>query len=454
MKITPLGAAREVTGSLFHLQIAGRQYLVDCGLFQGEDGIEVRNETFPFSPKEISAVFITHAHLDHCGRIPLLFKQGFRGKIYCTFPTRDLAQFILLDAAKVQEEDYLRQARKKRRASEEAPPPLYSETDVLYAMNLFQPIDYGAPIQLSTNCLLRFHQSGHVLGSAFLEFEEEGKRILFSGDLGSPQRNVVPDPESPPPADLVFAESTYGDREHKSLNDSIQELQEAVQETYKAGGNVVIPAFALERAQDVLFYLRELRAENKVPQNQVFLDSPLSINLTEVYRHHIKDLDEEIGKLLQHGEEPFSFPGLEYTRAVEQSRAINEKSRIIVIAGSGMCQGGRILHHLKHNLWREESGIIFVGYQARLTLGRALIDGAKKVHIYGEPIAVRARIYTINGFSAHADQAALLSWLEATRKARILLNHGEEKVAEEFAQLLRKSGMQAELAEPGASYEM
>ncbi len=454
MKITPLGAAREVTGSLFHLEARGKQFLVDCGLFQGDEGGEVRNETFPFIPEEISALFVTHAHLDHCGRIPLLFKRGFRGPIYCTYPTRDLAQFILLDAAKVQEEDYLRQARKKKRAAEETSPPLYSEADALYAMKLFQPIRYGEPLRLGDSFLVRFHQSGHVLGSAFLEFEIDGKRVLFSGDLGSPQRNVVPDPESPPPADLVFSECTYGDRNHKPLSESIRELQEAIGATYEAGGNVLIPSFALERAQDILFYLRALCAKENIPQSPVFLDSPLSINLTEVYRQHSSDLDGEIRELLQHGEEPFSFPGLEYTRTVEQSRAINEKSRVIVIAGSGMCQGGRILHHLKHNLWRADSAVIFVGYQARSTLGRALIDGAKKVHIYGEPIAVRARLYTINGFSAHADRAALFSWLSKTGEARVILNHGEEKVAAGFAHFLRESGTQAELVEPGLTYEV
>lgn len=454
MKITPLGAAGEVTGSSFLVESGGKKFLVDCGLFQGDPESEERNRSFSFDPREIETVFLTHAHLDHCGRLPLLFKKGFRGKIYSTKATRDLAQFILLDAAKVQEEDFLRQSRKKKRAGEEALPPLYSEGDVLYSLALFSSVSYNSPIPLSSNLKVTFRQSGHVLGSAFLIFEEKGKRVVFSGDLGSPHRNVVPDPDLPPECDLVFCESTYGDRSHKTLEESIEELKEAINWAYNAGGNVAIPSFALERAQDVLYYLRSLREEKQVPQNPVFLDSPLSINLTEVYQHYIEELDEELRALISQGKDPFHFPGLEFTPTVEQSRAINQKNRIIVIAGSGMCQGGRILHHLKHNLWREDSAIVFVGYQARYTLGRAIVDGAKKVHIFGEPIAVKARIYTINGFSAHGDQRVLLGWLKSTGRAEVILIHGEENSAFSLATELKATNRSVKIAEQGRVYEI
>jgi len=454
MKITPLGAAGEVTGSSFLLEAGESKYLVDCGLFQGDPESEERNRSLPFDPKEIEAVFLTHAHLDHCGRIPLLFKKGFRGKIYSTSATRDLAQFILLDAAKVQEEDFLRQSRKKKRAGEETFPPLYSEGDVLYSLALFSSVPYNSPIPLSSNLRVTFRQSGHVLGSAFLVFEEQGKRVVFSGDLGSPHRNVVPDPEPPPECDLVFCESTYGDRSHKTLEESVEELKEAINWAFEAGGNVAIPSFALERAQDILYYLRVLREKKQVPQNPVFLDSPLSINLTEVYQHHIEELDEELRALISQGKDPFHFPGLEFTPTVEQSRAINQKNRVIVIAGSGMCQGGRILHHLKHNLWRDDSAIVFVGYQARNTLGRAIVDGAKKVHIFGELIAVKAKIYTINGFSAHGDKSVLLDWLKNTGKAEIILNHGEENSSSSLAMELKARQRSVDVAEQGKVYEI
>ena len=454
MKITPIGAAHEVTGSLLLVEAPGGPFLIDCGLFQGNPAEESKNRQFPFTPSSIKAVFLTHAHLDHCGRIPMLTGQGFRGPIYCTGATRDLAQFILLDSAKVQLEDSLRQNRKKHRAGEEVMPPLYSEEDVLYAMHQFHPLSYDTPLDLPGGTKLVLHQSGHILGSAFLEVRAEGKRVLFSGDLGSPGRNVVPDPADPPEADLVVCESTYGDRQHKGLEQSIEELREAVQWAYQAGGNVVIPAFSLERSQDLLYYLRQLRQSKQLPTNPVYLDSPLSINLTEVYRRHIEDLDQETQALLERGEDPFSFPGCQSTPTAEQSKAINEKNGVIIIAGSGMCQGGRVQHHLKHNLWRPDCAIIFVGYQAAMTLGRAIVDGATKVHIFGETIIVRARIFTINGFSAHADRPALLAWLSKTGKARLLINHGEAEVSAHLVGELRSLGRQAELAQPGVVYQL
>jgi len=454
MKITPVGAALEVTGSSFLLETDSERFLVDCGLFQGGPDAEERNREFPFNPKEISAVFLTHAHLDHCGRLPLLQKQGFSGSIYTTAPTRDLAQFILLDAAKLQEEDAERESRKKLRAGEVPALPLYTEQDVVYTLSHFRPVIYEQTFSPTKDLQVTFRQSGHILGSAFLEFRQGDKTVVFSGDLGSPRRNVVPDPALPSTCDLVFCESTYGDRMHKSRESSIQELTDALNWTWKVGGNVVIPSFALERAQDILFILRDLRGKKTVPSNPVFLDSPLSINLTEVYRRHIPDLDAETQSLMAEGVDPFNFPGLRNTVTGEQSKLINNLNQVTIMAGSGMCQGGRVVHHLKHNLWRAESSVVFVGYQARMTLGRAIVDGAKKVHIFGEPIAVKARIFTINGFSAHADQETLLQWLAGTDKARIVLNHGEEGAAENLARELVQQGRQAEVAQPGKPYRI
>jgi metallo-beta-lactamase family protein len=454
MKITPVGAALEVTGSSFLLETGSERFLIDCGLFQGGPDAEEKNREFSFNPKEISAVFLTHAHLDHCGRLPLLQKQGFSGPIYTTAPTRDLAQFILLDAAKLQEEDNQRESRKKLRAGETPSSPLYTEQDVIYTLSHFRPQVYEQAFSPSKDLQVTFRQSGHILGSAFLEFRQGDKTVVFSGDLGSPRRNVVPDPALPSACDLVFCESTYGDRMHKSWESSIQELTDALNWTWKAGGNVVIPSFALERAQDILFILRDQRGKKVVPSNPVFLDSPLSINLTEVYRRHIPDLDTETKSLMAQGIDPFNFPGLRNTVTGEQSKLINNLNQSTIIAGSGMCQGGRVVHHLKHNLWRADSSVVFVGYQARMTLGRAIVDGAKKVHIFGEPIAVKARIFTINGFSAHADQETLLQWLAGSGRARIVLNHGEEGAAQNLTKKLIQQGRQAEVAEPGKPYNV
>jgi metallo-beta-lactamase family protein len=452
MKITFFGAAREVTGSCSLVEAPGGPFLVDCGLFQGDQDSDARNRQFPFSPASIQAVFLTHAHLDHCGRLPLLYAQGFRGPIYATAATRDLTQFILLDAAKLQLEDYVHQQRKQQRAGELAEPPLYREADVLYTMSLFRSLHYEEPLALPGGCQALLHQSGHILGSAFVELRGDGKTVLFSGDMGTPGRNVVPDPADPPPADLVVCESTYGDRQHKTQRESVMELADALRWAYQAGGNVVVPSFALERSQDLLYDLRQLREGGQVPKNPVYLDSPLSINITEVYRRHMDDLDNETRAVVGEGRDPFSFPGLYSTPQTEQSKAINEKNGVVIIAGSGMCQGGRVQHHLKHNLWRPECAVIFVGYQAVGTLGRLIVDGAQKVHIMGETIACRARLYTINGFSAHADRLALLSWLGKTGKARLLINHGEEKTASQMVAELHALGRSAEVANPGVHY--
>ncbi|NPA91874.1 MAG: MBL fold metallo-hydrolase [Chloroflexi bacterium] len=459
MRIISYGAAGQVTGSCHMLESEGFRILVDCGMFQGNRELEARNYArFPFKPNDIDVVVLTHGHLDHCGRLPVLVKAGYRGGIITTSATRDVTRLILLDAAKVQYEEYATRRRKARRRGETVQEPLFDEDDVLVTMDRVDGrARNGERVQLNRRISVTFHTAGHVLGSSFLEFNiREGKRswrVIFSGDLGNRSRHVVPDPEYPRPADWVVLESTYGDRRHRSFQASINELADAINDTFRRGGNVIIPSFALERAQDVLFYLRALREEKRIPLGPIFLDSPLAIRLTNVYRRHPEALDPVLRRMLDQGKDPFFFPGVYLTPTAEESKTINAiTGGAIIIAGSGMCTGGRVLHHLRHNIWREESSVILVGFQAKGTLGRALVDGAPKVRIYGEEFVVRARIYTINGFSAHADQAELLDWADATGDARVLLVHGEDKALTALQRKLRDKGREALIAEEGRAY--
>ena len=455
MKITPIGAAGEVTGSSFLIESAkGGRFLIDCGLFQGrgaED--EGKNRHFPFDPDDIDAVLLTHAHLDHCGRLPYLHALGFRGKVYATPSTCDLAQFILLDSAKIQTEDAERHQRKGQRSGRPTQPALYDEQDVLHLLRYVEPQPYEHTFSIGSDLQVTFHQSGHILGSAFIEVHDGYSSVVFSGDLGTPNHNVVPDPTPAPKCDLIFCESTYGDRLHKSEDDSVAELKDAINAAYQAGGNVVIPSFAMERTQDLLFKLRELRDKGEVPQNPVYVDSPLAINITRVYEHHLDDLDDETRAVVNAHKDPFAFPGMTTCTTPQQSRDINGKTGVIIIAGSGMCNGGRIVHHLKYNLWRENTAIVFIGYQAEGTLGRRIIEHAPNITIEHEPVTVRAKIYTINGFSAHADQAALQNWLATSGPARIVLNHGETDASTVLADLLKKSGRDVDIAAPDRSYD-
>ncbi len=461
MKITSFGAALGVTGSCHFVEANGKRFLIDCGLFQGGSEEEEKNyRPFPFDPKELDFVLLTHGHLDHCGRLPKLVREGFRGPIITTAATRDIARFILLDAAHLQQEEFYTQQRKHRRAGLPVREPLYSVEDVLYTLDQFEPrARYDQPLELSPGIKATFRDAGHVLGSAFIELEvEEGndvKKVTFSGDLGNLGQHVVPDPELPHECDLVVVESTYGDRDHRPVADSIAELAEAVNATLDRGGNVIIPTFALERAQDVLFYLGQLRRAGEIPECPIYLDSPLAIDITGVYRRHPECLDEKLREMLAAGERPFAFANVHFTRSTEESKRLNDANKVIIIAGSGMCTGGRVLHHLRHNLWREESSVVIVGYQAQGTLGRALVDGARHVRIYGEEIPVKAKIYTINGFSAHADRSGLLRWLGPCRGKRALLVHGEEHALHALRDAVRSElGMTAEIARPGEAVEV
>lgn len=458
MKIASFGAAEGVTGSCHWVEASGTKFLVDCGLFQGEQKEEDRNSApFPFDPRELDFVLLTHAHLDHCGRLPRLVKEGFHGGIVTTPATRDIVRFILLDVAHLQHEEFTRGDRRGRRAGRPVPLPLYGVEEVTYTFDLIDPrANYEETLELAPGVRATFRNAGHILGAAFVELEvrENGsaKRVTFSGDLGNPGRPVIPDAVLPHPSDLVLVETTYGDRDHRSVGDSNAELGEVVRKTIGQGGNVVIPTFALERAQDVLFALGELRRAGEIPQCPIYLDSPLAIDITSVYRRYPDSLGEPLNRMISSGEKPFVFEGVSLTRAVDESKRINGVSGAIILAGSGMCHGGRILHHLRHNLWREDSSVVLVGYQAKGTLGRALVDGAERVHIYGEEIQVRATIHTINGFSAHADRTGLIHWLEPCRGGRVRLIHGEMRALAAFKTLAEdRLDMQAEIARFGES---
>jgi len=456
IKITPYGAAKMVTGSLYLFELDnGKKFLVECGMFQGENE-ELNYKPFPFDPKEIEYVIITHAHLDHIGLLPKLIEEGFEGEIISTPATRDIAHIMLMDAAHVQEEEWKSQIKRAKRRGEYVPEPLYTMEDVFYTMSRFKiSVSYEGEIELwDGKVKVKFKDAGHILGSSFLEIKIDNKNIVFSGDLGNPGKPIIKDPQNTSfeNVDLLIIESTYGKRKHKSIEESIEELKEAILETFSKGGNVLIPSFALERAQDILFYLFQFYKEGILPkQTIIFLDSPLAINATKIFKAHTECFDTETAEMLRKGEDPFHFEKVKYTRTVEESKKINDvNSYGIIIAGSGMCQGGRIKHHLKHNLWRPESSVVFVGYQAKGTLGRKIIDGAKEVFIYGEKVQVNSKIYTINGFSAHADKDELIRWAsEIKGKNMALVVHGEEEESKSLNDALNSIGFQSQIAEIG-----
>jgi len=444
MTYTCHGAAREVTGSCHLIECGDRRVLVDCGMFQGGRATEEANsQPFDFDPASIDALLLTHAHLDHCGRIPLLVREGFKGRILATSATRELARVVLLDAASLQVEDAARASRRGEHVA-----PLYDLDDALQALDFFEPgIGYDHPVTVAPGIEARFQDAGHILGSASivlrLDDGETRRSIVFSGDLGNPGRPLLRDPVPAPAADYVVMECTYGDRPHRSLPDSVGELYAAIRETTRRHGNVVIPTFALERAQELLYYLHlGLRDGAIAPHVRVFLDSPMAISATEIFRRHPECFDTAFLAELRHGD-PFAMEGLHFTRDTAESMAINTiDSGAVILAGSGMCNGGRVRHHLKHNLWRDRSAVVFVGYAAQGTLARRIIDGAASVRVFNEEITVRAKVWTINGFSAHADRPSLLAWLGELPRRQVLLVHGEyERGMRAFGEVLAARGL-------------
>ncbi len=449
MKISFHGADQNVTGSCHLIECAGKRILVDCGMYQGGHELAAENaKAFGFEPAEIDFLLLTHAHLDHCGRIPLLTRRGFHGEIIALAATVELARLVMLDSAGLQEEEARYQLRKARRRNpnhNSSIEPLYTTIDALNSLDYFgRKASYEVPIQLAPGIRATFINAGHILGSAsiFLELEEgeQKHRLLLSGDLGYSNRAILRNPASPPEADTVVMETTYGDRQHKQLQPSIDELYEIINHTIGGGGNVIIPTFALERAQEILYYLRE-GIENlsiKYFMN-VFLDSPMAISATQIFERHPECYNTETLRAATGGKDPFSLPGLHFTSETAESIAISQlESGAVIMAGSGMCTGGRVRHHLKHNLWGRKNSIVFVGYAAQGTLARRIIDGAEEVRIFGENIQVRAGIHTIGGFSAHADQTELLAWHQQTGKPKTtFLVHGEVDSMHTFAKKLK-----------------
>jgi len=448
IKLGFYGAARNVTGSRYYLEANGNKFLIDCGLYQ-ERFLKDRNwDPFPIPPDTLDAVLLTHAHIDHCGLLPKLVREGFRGRIYCTDATADIAKIMLTDSARLQEEDA--QFKKKRHEKEGrkgAHPevPLYTVKDAEACYPLFYPVPYGKTLRLADGIEAVFHDAGHVLGSSNLMLKVdrngESRKILFSGDVGRRNRPILRDPTLFKEADYIIVESTYGDRLHEDGDKIADELAEVINSTVKAGGNIVVPSFALERSQEILYYMNELLAANRIPHIMVFFDSPMAVSITEIFEEHLELFDKEAKAIIKSGKSPFSFPGLTRVSTTDESKAINQISgSIMIIAGSGMCNGGRIKHHLVSNISRSESTILFVGYQAVGTLGRQIVDGATTVRILGKKYKVKAKIVQMNGFSAHADKNELLHWLSAIKNQPrgVFVVHGEEEVSSSFASLIKE----------------
>ena len=447
LTLTSYGAADGVTGSCHLLEIANTwRVLLDCGIFQGRRSERDRNQPpFPFDPSSIDALVVSHAHLDHIGRIPLLYKEGFRGRILSTRATYDLARISMLDSARIMDSDATR-ANRRRAPDEPLATPLYDEQDVLDVIDMWQDtVGYHQALTIEDALEVTMHDAGHILGSAFLELDCEigAKRakLLFSGDLGNVDKPIIQDPNRPPEADFVLMESTYGNRDHRPFEASREELVTIVRETIENQGNVLIPSFAMERSQELLYVLHDAIVAGKIPQHAtIYLDSPMAIDATRIFTRHPDCYDAETVQLAKDGLNPFQFKNLHYTRHTQDSMRINDhRSGAIIIAGSGMLTGGRILHHIKHNIHRPECALIFCGYQAEGTLGRRMLQGANEVRIYGNSYPVHLQLHTINGFSGHAGQQTLTQWAEHTRAPHIALVHGEQDVKQTFASHLATS---------------
>ena len=452
MKLTFLGANHEVTGSCTMLEAAGQRFLIDYGMEQGKNVYE--NQPLPVAPGEIDFVLITHAHIDHTGLLPLLAHNGFRGRIYATIPTVELCGIMLRDSAHIQEFEAEWKNRKGKRSGAEPVEPMYTVQDAEAACRLFLGVEYDKRIQLAPGIEARFVDVGHLLGSASIElWITEGStttKLVFSGDIGNLDQPIIKDPAYIQQADYVFMESTYGDRNHAPRPDYVAELAKILQRTFDRGGNVVVPSFAVGRTQEMLYFIREIKEKGLVKGHgnfPVYIDSPLAIEATRIFKDTDPDcFDEETLALLQQGIDPITFPGLRVSVTSEESRMINsDRVPKVILSASGMCEAGRIRHHLKHNLWRPECTILFVGYQAVGTLGRTLLDGATTVKLFGEPIEVQAELCQLTGMSGHADKEGLLRWVNAfeQKPKRVFVIHGEDEVENIFVDTLTGEGFTA-----------
>lgn len=464
MKLTFLGAAHEVTGSCTLLEACGKNILIDCGLEQGADIYE--NCEIPIVPCDIDAVCLTHAHIDHSGKIPALVAGGFKGEIYSTLATYKLCNIMLRDSAHIQEFEAEWRNRKAKRAGGEEYVPLYTLADAENALKLFKYYDYNEPAEIFEGIRITFIDAGHLLGSAsiLIEITEDGKteRVIFSGDLGNTNRPLINDPSIPPVADYVVIESTYGDRTHGARPDYTEQLTEILQETFDRGGNVVIPSFAIGRTQEMLYLIRNIKEQGLIKNHAnfaVYVDSPLAVEATNIYSSGLTDYyDTETLDLLEQGIDPIRFNGLKLSVTSDDSKMINfDESPKVILSASGMCEAGRIRHHLKHNLWRADSTILFVGYQSEGTVGRKLVDGETTVKLFGEEINVRARIATLAGISGHADHDMLLGWLSNIKNniKTVFVNHGDDSVCDNFAkEIEEKLGVDAIAPFSGDKYDL
>lgn len=461
MKLTFLGANHEVTGSCTLLEAAGQRYLIDCGMEQGKDIYE--NQPIPVAPGEIDGVLATHAHIDHTGLLPLLVRNGFRGKIYATKPTTELCDIMLRDSAHIQEFEAEWKNRKAKRAGDAPVEPMYTVQDAEAAMKLFIGVDYETKVELAPGLEIRFVDVGHLLGSSSIEIwiTENGSttKLVFSGDIGNTNQPLIKDPAYITDADYVVMESTYGDRLHGPKPDYVAELSRILQRTFDRGGNVVIPSFAVGRTQEMLYFIRQIKAEGRIKHHdgfEVYVDSPLASKSTTIFRENYSECyDEEALALVNRGENPLQFPDLRISETKEDSVAINaDPNPKVIISASGMCDAGRIRHHLKHNLWREECTILFVGYQAGGSLGRALLEGIDEVKLFGETVQVNAEIAQMSGMSGHADNDGLLRWIHsfAPKPGFVFVNHGEDAACADFAKALQLEGYAAEAPYNGSEY--
>ncbi len=465
MKLRFLGAAQQVTGSCYTLAAGGLSILVDCGLYQERSFLERNWNPFPIPPDQIDILLLTHAHLDHCGLIPRLVRQGFAGAILTTPATADLLPIVLLDSAKIQEEDAAFKKKRHEKEGRRGPYeeiPLYTTEDAQRALPLVEEIGYNAPAALNDRVSVTFHDAGHILGSSMIEVRarENGQErtIVFSGDIGQWDKPIIRDPSVFKRVDYVVMETTYGDHDHEDMKDVEKLLCNITGRAVGAGGNVIIPTFAIERAQELMFHFGRLRREKCFPPILIFLDSPMAVDVTDVFERHPECLDEETLGLFREGNKPFEFPGLEFIRTIDESKAINAiKGSCIIMAGSGMCTGGRIKQHLLRNISRPESTILFVGFQAKDTLGRQILEGNRRVRILGQELPVAARIEKILGFSAHADRKALSRWLDGLESPphTLFLTHGEKDISLKLGtEIGRDRGWHVEVPEYLQEFEL
>lgn len=461
MKVEFYGAARTVTGSCHVLKIKDKLILLDCGLYQGQNATEKGNDYFPFDPEKVDYVILSHAHIDHSGRIPLLYKRGFKGQVICTDATLDLCSVMLPDSGHIQEADVEWRNRKRIRQGLDSVEPLYTSIDALQCLKLFNGYSYDRIINIFDGLDIIFRDAGHLLGSAMVELiiKENDKelRLVYSGDIGNKNIPLIKNPSKIKYADYVIMEATYGDRYHPEAENDMKQLAAIIKDTFRQGGNVIIPSFAVGRAQEVIYALNKYVENNELKGIRVYLDSPLATESTNIFKKYEEYYDEEAKKYIDKGDDPLDFTGLVFTKSQEDSSHLNKiESGAVIISASGMCEAGRIKHHLKHNLWRKECSIVFVGYQAEGTLGRSIVDGAKKVRIFGEEIAVNSKIYAFHGLSGHADRNGLYEWITGFVKKpkKVFLVHGDAESMFSFKELLDDENIDSEIIAAGQVIEL